>query len=189
MQILIFEGIATSGKSMVIKELVSALPATLGIKVIGEEETHLPIIKETSSLHLDFYKSLINKAVSEEQDLAIFDRLYLTQAFRAGVKLDAYVEIEELLLPHLPTTIFLRVDEDGIAERIREAIAHRSLSWADYVKTKGQDINEIAEYYINQQVSQLKLLNASVIPYQIFSATNHNYPCIVNKIWKSILSL
>ncbi len=152
MKILVFEGIATSGKSTLIQRLQQALPS-LDIAVVDESKTHIPIKDQKDDRHIAFFKQRIAKSVSLHVDVIIFDRLYLTQAFRSKAAISDYVEIEELLAAYSPTTIFLKVDEAAIANRILKATKHRESHWGKYVKTKGQSFQEIASYYINQQRS------------------------------------
>lgn len=177
MHVIIFEGIATSGKSTLIKMLQQSQKA----QVFSEEKTHEPIMNDTLDTNVPFFKSLISK-IDKHNDLVIFDRLYFTQAFRADVNLDTYSEIEQKLLAYAPTTIFLKVDKDAIAERVLKAAKHRQSSWGDYIKTKGKTSGEITDYYIKQQRSQLKLLEQSKLPYKIFNTTNHSYIKIADEI-------
>lgn len=177
MKVLIFEGIATSGKSTIISRLQKALPVRF--TVAEESETHIPIMKETADRHIGFFKSLINKLITEKPDLLVFDRLYLTQAFRAKCSIKDYAVVEKLLAEYSPLTIFLKVDEDAIAGRISKAAEHRG---SDYFRSRGKTPEEIAQYYIDQQMDELKLLKESIIPYKIFDTTEHNYQDIVEKI-------
>ena len=185
MKILIFEGIATSGKTVIIDRLIKALPRTR-IKVIDESKSHLPINTKLNNTHIDFFKKLVTKAVDEalkDQDsLLVFDRLYLTQAFRAKAKINDYAKIEEILLPFSPITVLLKVDEDLIGTRVVRAIEHRDPKWGEYVRAKGKTMNESADYYIDQQRALQKLLEQSLIPHKVFDTSDHNYAEIVGKI-------
>lgn len=181
MKLLIIEGIATSGKSTVIDKLKQALDSTQ-IELYSESDTHIPIMDKPSELHVSFFKSLISKSLATGTELVIFDRLYLTQAFRADATIDDYKSIEDSLLQYNTLTVFLKVDEDVIAERVRLATLHREESWGEYVKTKGDTFTEIADYYINQQRRQLELLKKSKVEYTVFNTTNHGYDQIVQDI-------
>lgn len=182
MKTIIFEGIATSGKSTVINLLKSSLDKRLKIKVADERVTHIPIMKSTNELHVDFYKELINKLSRNQPDLLILDRLYLTQAYRAKTDLLTYKEIENVLKPLNPVTIFLYVEPASIKDRVLDAIGHREPAWGEYVSTKGRTSEEQAEYYINQQESLIELLKRSTLPYQVLDTTAHNYNAIVKTI-------
>lgn len=170
---------ATSGKSTLIKLLQEPLKTQL----FSENQTHEPIMEDSSGAHLEFFQSLLSK-IDTTKPLVIFDRLYLTQAFRANVGLDAYADVEDQLLAYSPTTVFLEVDEDAIAERVSEAAEHRQASWGDYIKTKGKNPDEIADYYIKQQRSQLELLKQSKLPYKVFNTTDHGYKNVAEELIK-----
>jgi len=180
-KILIIEGIATSGKSTII-ELLRKKLRNEKIKVYGEPDTHIPIMEKPTELHLDFFKSLLDKALNTKADYIIFDRLYVTQAFRAKTDISQYEDIENTLLQHQTLTAFLKVDEKSIANRVQAAAGHREQSWGEYIKTKGKTIEEIAQYYIDQQRSQIALLATSKVDSKVFDTTNHEYDRVVSEI-------
>lgn len=180
MNILIFEGIATSGKSTLMGRLQNEVKGV--VKVVGEPETHIPIMHETDELHKQFFIELVEKYAAHKPDLLIFDRLYLTQAFRAKASLSQYSKVEELLKRYNARTIFLKVQEETIAERVQKAAEHRDASWKDYIWTKGSSPEEIAQYYIRQQKHQLQLLESSTLPHDTFDTTNHDYDRITEQI-------
>jgi thymidylate kinase len=180
MRVIIFEGVATSGKSTVTDQLVKALPNSLSVSVKDESVTHIPIMKKTNDTNLDFFKKLVTETIREHKDVVIFDRLYLTQVFRSNKTINDYSLIESMLLPLKPITVFLKVDEDALAERVSKAIAHRDPSWGEYVYTKGKTIDEVASYYVNQQKSQQELLKQSKLPFRVFDTTNHDYQSVVS---------
>lgn len=182
MHVLILEGIATSGKSSIIRELEADLSTHMSVVVADESVTHIPIMHKRDDAHLDFFKELVGGYLSKSADVAIFDRLYLTQAYRAKCGVDVYEPVEELLLAHHPLTVFLQVDEAAIAERVKKATEHRDPKWKEYVQSWGESIDEIAQYYIEQQQSQLELLTQSAIPYKIFNTTSHDYSNISHEI-------
>lgn len=181
MKILILEGIATSGKSSLV-EKISALLGEDKLVVLGEPDTHIPIMKKTDELHIEFFKSLITNAINQDTDLVIFDRLHFTQAYRANADIARYAEVEDLLAAQQTLVVYLKVNEDAIAERVKLATEHRDKQWGDYVQTKGKSFDEIAKYYINQQRSQLQLLGQSKLPNQVFNTTHHNYQVIADDI-------
>jgi thymidylate kinase len=90
MHIRIFEGIATSGKSTVIAGLAERL-ADRTVAIYTEEDTHIPIQTERKELHLQFFSDLVDRAVSGGAEIIFFDRLYMTQAFRAGVGRNCWI--------------------------------------------------------------------------------------------------
>lgn len=186
MKTLIFEGIATSGKSTITDYLVKSLKDEMNIELATEEQTHLPIMTQRSELNTLFFEDLINQLTFKHPDLLIFDRLYITQAYRAKSSLSEYASTENALMPYSPHTIILKVEEDAIASRIKEASEHREQKWLEYIKTKGDDFEEIARDYIEQQRGLLYLVKQSKIPYKIFDTTKHNYGNIAEEILKII---
>jgi thymidylate kinase len=181
MKILILEGIATSGKSTITKIIKKQLSGLL-VSVASEKETHIPIMKQTKELHIAFFKDLIKRLINEKPELIIFDRLYLTQAFRAGVSISEYSELENILSKYDTITVFLKVDENHIADRVTKAAEHRDPTWREYINTKGRNSSEIADYYISQQRKQINLLSASNLPSIVSDTTNYDFHEIAQKI-------
>jgi thymidylate kinase len=186
MKTLIFEGIATSGKSTITDYLVKSLKDEMIIELATEEQTHEPIMAQRSKLNTLFFEELINKLTLKHPGLLIFDRLYITQAYRAKSDLAEYSAVEDALIPYSPHTIILKVKEDAIAERIKAASEHRGAKWLEYWKTKGDTFEEIAQDYISQQRGILQLVKQSKIPYTVFDTTSHNYGTTTEEIIKTV---
>lgn len=183
MRTIILEGIATSGKSTIIKLLESAFPESQKVKIVPESETVMAIVDNTSrEVALAYLRSVIEDAYKTPSDIVIFDRLYLTHIFRVNGTMKDFASIEDLLTPHGPITVYLEVDEAAISERVKLASEHRDSSWKDYILTKGQSFSEIADYYINQQRNQKRLLSDSKIPFKICNTTSHDYESVVREI-------
>jgi thymidylate kinase len=137
MRTIILEGIATSGKSTVIKMLVSSFPNSQIVKVVPEAETLMAIESNTDlETSISYLKYVIEQAYQSPSDVVIFDRLYLTHMFRVHGAIADFAIIEDLLIPHQPTTVFLEVDESTIAKRVELASQHRDLDWRTYIQTK-----------------------------------------------------
>jgi thymidylate kinase len=187
MKILIIEGIPTSGKSSIIKN-ISELLGKDRVRVYGEPETHEPIMDKPEVLHIDFSRSLLQDAVQSDADFVIFDRFHITQAFRAKASLGEYSEIEDLLAKQKTLVVYLQVDESTIADRIRLTAELRDkdpdehFQWDEYFKTKGKTSEEIAKHYATQQRNQMELLKQSKLKSRIFNTTNHEYKAIANQI-------
>lgn len=181
MKILIIEGIATSGKSSLIKQVAELLNGSQ-LRLYSESETHIPIMDKPNELHKEFFKSLLHGAAKSNADLVVFDRFHFTQAFRAKADTSQYAEIEDLLSEQKTLVAYLQVNEDAVAYRVKLAAEHREKEWAEYIKTKGQSFEEIAAYYIDQQRSQMQLLKQSKLPNRIFNTTRHEYQEIASQI-------
>jgi thymidylate kinase len=183
MKTLILEGIATSGKSTIIRLLAKTPEPNYRLKVVPETKTLMPIIDNTDKLvSIDYLTKLIDKEFSEEYDIIIFDRLYLTHIFRTHSSMADFKVIEDKLREFSTETIFLEVDEDSITPRVAKASDHRDPEWREYIYTKGRTIEEVADYYIQQQQNQLKILQQSTLPYKIFNTTTHQYQTITEDI-------
>jgi thymidylate kinase len=189
-KMLIVEGIATSGKSSLIKEITNLLGEDK-VRVYSESETHMPIIEQVNELHIKFFKDLVEDAQKSNAELIIFDRLHFTQAYRAKADIFKYVEVEDLLLIQSALVVYLQVDEPAINARIefssrhpRVALSteHSEESWGEHIKKKGQSLDEIAAYYIVQQRNQIDLLKQSKLKSRIFNTTHHEYNVIANQI-------
>lgn len=181
MNVITLEGIATGGKST----LANLLQKRYKTQVFTEKQTHEPIMHDVLHANKPFFETLLS-SINDNCELVIFDRLYLTQAFRAQIDISAYADIENKLLMYPTTTVFLKVDENVIADRVISAAEHRHSSWGDYIATKGKNLKEIASYYQKQQRSLLKLLKRSTIPYQIYNTNKRDYERITEEITKLI---
>lgn len=186
MKTLIFEGVATSGKSTITNYLTKSLRDEMSIVLAAEERTHLPIIDQRGELSTLFFEDLINQLTLKHPELLIFDRLYITQAYRAKSSLSQYASIESALMPYSPRTILLTVDEAAMADRIKAAAAHRESKWLEYLKTKGSIFEEISKDYIEQQRGLVDLVKQSKIPYTVYDTTNHDYGKISEEIIKMV---
>lgn len=187
MKILILEGIPTSGKSSVARE-ISKLLGEGSVKVYGESETHEPIMDQPEELHAEFFVSLLKDAIESRADLVIFDRFHFTQALRAKATLGAYAEIEDLLARQDTLVALLQVDDAAIADRIRRTAERRDeepaedFRWGDYFQSKGETLGEIAEHYAAQQYNKKELLKQSKLKSRVFDTTHHEYKAIANQI-------
>ncbi len=183
MRTIILEGIATSGKSTVIDQLSSLLSPDVKLKIVPEAETLMKIVDNTDKyVSIKYLTDLIDRVYSKSFDVVVFDRLYLTHIFRTHSSMADFSVIENMLSKFMPETIFLEVDDAAIAQRVAKASEHREPQWKEYIYTKGQTIDEVADYYIQQQRVQLQNLNASTLPYRIFNTTEHNYKDVIEEI-------
>lgn len=182
MHTLIFEGIATSGKSRIADFLIRTLKDKLTIILATEEQTHVPIMEKRSELHINFFEELVSELALKRPDVLMFDRLYITQAYRANTDLSEYASLEAALQFYSPHTILLTVDEESIASRIQAAATHRDHEWRQYLHSKGSTFDEIAQDYIWQQRGLLKLVEQSKLPYTIFNTTNHDYETVCQQV-------
>ncbi len=181
MYIRIFEGIATSGKSTIITGLQKQLMGRQ-VAVYTENDTHIPIQVERKELHMQFFSDLIDRAVNTEVEIVLFDRLYMTQAFRAGVGMAEYAILERKLAAYDTETILLEVDPNAIAGRLEKAMEHRDNSWGEYVRAKAESVKAVAEMYDSQQYVMRRFAAESLLPSRFFNTTAHRYEAIIAAI-------
>lgn len=181
-KIIILEGIATSGKSTVIKYLSQLLDkSNLTFTIVGEDVTLMPILNNTEKeVSLDLLKRVINNAIQEGKDLIVFDRLFFTHIFRTSSEYSDFREIEEMI-QNSALLVFLKIDEEQIPARIEYARQHRDKAWDDYIRTKGSN-EEIYSYYINQQRILEKFINKTSLKYQVYNTTNLEFESIAQDL-------
>jgi len=187
MKIIILEGIATSGKTSVKNKLAETFAEKgINFSIIEEDETLMPILNNTDrQISINLLKNVISKALSEQKDFIIFDRLFFTHIFRTNSSIDDFKEIEEMIQDR-SLLVFLKIDESKIPERIAYAREHRDKAWNDYVSKKGT-AEEIYQYYTNQQRLLLDLLKKTSLKYKIYDATNIGFVDISKDILQTIL--
>lgn len=182
MKILILEGIATSGKTTIKKELEKYFKKKkLNYFVIGEDETLMPFLHNTNKkIAIAHLKKIIKKVLTQKKDILIFDRLYFTHIFRTKSSIKDFESIENLL-KKTSLLIFLKIDKKKIEKRIFNAMQQRPPKWADYVHKKGNK-KEIINYYTLQQELLLKLLKKSSIKHIIYNTSKQSYKDIIKDI-------
>lgn len=181
-KIIIFEGIATSGKSTVIKYLSQLLDkSNRTFTIVGEDITLMPILNNTEKVvSLNLLKRAINNTIQKGKDLIIFDRLFFTHIFRTNSEYREFREIEDMIQSSA-LLVFLKIDEEKIPTRIEYARQHRDKAWEDYIRTKGSD-EEIYSYYINQQRILEKLINKTSLKYQVYNTTDLEFESIAQDL-------
>jgi thymidylate kinase len=186
MKIIIFEGIATSGKTSIIEALTKTLTERkVGFSVISEVKTLLPLLDNTDKhKSIKFLKRIIKKAVKEATDkkneFLIFDRLYFTHIFRTNCTIEDFREIENLIKDNA-ILVFLKIDESKIRERINRARKHRDKEWNEYVGKKGSE-DEANDYYISQQRFLLKLASDCKLKRKVYNTSDLNFDRITEDI-------
>jgi thymidylate kinase len=95
MKIIILEGIATSGKTSIIKYISEFFGQNnYSFTVIGEDKTIIPILhNQDKQVSIDLLKLVINQALVEDKEFIIFDRLFFTHIFRTNSDYSEFREI------------------------------------------------------------------------------------------------
>ncbi len=184
MQLIIFEGIASSGKTTIEKLLLSRLPNS---SIVSEEDTLMPLIDNKDMIvaqrHL---KSLIDSLQDESLEFLILDRFHFTHAFRTESSLAHFSDIESRLerLGDV-LVVLLTIKEENIRERIEETMRYRKGGW-----NKGgqgaSTINEKITYYTEQQNKLLSLQKESRLPCIVIDTSEKHWNEYVEQIVKKL---
>lgn len=180
-RLIILEGIATSGKTTIIKNLEKILSSSRLIKIFTEQETLMTVVDnhqfEVAQKHLN---DLMVEFKNTSTGIIITDRYHFTHAFRIGKNLNSISEIEEDLIENFDVHIFLlTIQEDKISERVQDA-RNRRTEWLG----KSGTLEEKTKYYIEQQQKLRELASQSKIPVTQIDTTNMNWDEITKNIVK-----
>ncbi|MBI2410834.1 MAG: hypothetical protein HYV32_03005 [Candidatus Kerfeldbacteria bacterium] len=188
MKIIILEGIATSGKTIINNLLIQyCREKNLTYAVIGEEETLMPILHNTDvDIAKQHLKKILEQYLQQHVDVLIFDRLYFTHVFRTQSSIHDFQDIEDLLREHDVHLYLFTIDEERISQRIFDAMKHREQAWQKYVESKGNR-EEIISYYTNQQRWLMEQVQQSSVPHTILNTTDMDFDYCMQKIVTSIL--
>jgi ADP-ribose pyrophosphatase YjhB (NUDIX family) len=181
MQILLVEGIPTSGKTT-ISQKIAKLLENHKIQIIDENITWMPLIDNTKpQIALDFLQTKIAEFENLDTDFLIIDRLHLTHIFKTKPDLEFFVSIENWLVERVAKLVLLNIREDQISKRIEQSFGHRDTSWQEYVSKKGT-AGEITTYYQNQQEILLQTANVSKLNHFKIDRTNSDFDRIATEI-------
>lgn len=147
-KLLLFEGIASSGKTTLIKLLTETFVATHSLFVLPEEKTLIPFF---SNKDRDIAIHHLSEMASNlpQSDITIIERFHLTHSFRTNTPLDYFKSIEEEFLQKYDVTVYLlTILEEHIRARIEETSRARGALWKH---RKEGSLDERTEYYQVQQ--------------------------------------
>lgn len=180
MQVIIFEGIPTSGKTSTINAFKSILQCSY--EIIYEDETLMKILDnkdETVALnHLESYK---NKIENLDVDLLIIDRFHYTHIFRSNSNYEIFGELESWLTQFNAKVIVMKMSFNEIMNRINLSLTHRDESWGDYVSKKGNP-DEIKQYYFNQQSKLFEICSGSKLDNYMINTDSRDWDNYAKKI-------
>ena len=180
MNIIIFEGIASSGKTTIGKKLLERLPNT---KIIEETETLMPLIdNRDEKIANEHLLSLFQTITKSNVSNIILDRFHLTHAFRTKADIQNFVNIESELeeLGHI-LVVFLTIKQNVIRGRIKETIGYRKDDWNKGGQGVGT-LDEKVEYYTTQQITLRNLVTKSSLKYMEIDTTKKDWSSAVTKI-------
>src|SRR3989344_736664 len=150
-RLIIFEGIASSGKTKVARDLkIEFEKKELSVAYISEEVTLMPVIDNKSvGVASDYLKKQLENLCKEETDVIIVDRFHFTHIFRTNAEIKHFREIELFLSNSFEAyVVLLTIGDDKIKDRILKAMEMRGSKWA---KGRRGTIEEKVKYYMEQQ--------------------------------------
>lgn len=177
--LIILEGIASSGKTTIVNNLVRKLAVSNKVRAFSEDETLMSIVNDRrmETAH-NLMHELLVKFENSPADFLITDRYHFSHTYRTEKNLDSVSEIENSLIKEFKAHIYLlTVDEEKIPARVQDSWNRRG-EWLG----KSGPIEEKTEYYIRQQQKMLELAKQSKIPVSIIDTTNMNWEEITDKI-------
>ncbi|MBP7075287.1 MAG: hypothetical protein KBA81_07895 [Rhabdochlamydiaceae bacterium] len=171
MKLIIFEGIASSGKTTLERLLADKLPNS---KIVTEGDTLMPLIENRDQVAaIDYLRKLITVFKKETADYLIIDRFHLTHAFRSHASLKEFSSIEESLRELGETLlVLLTIDTDSIKARIEETMSYRRDQWK---KGAQGTLEEKAIYYAEQQEQLKRFQQVTTLPSIIIDTTNKDW--------------
>lgn len=176
--VLILEGIASSGKTTLEKLLAASLPDAV---ILSEDVTLMPIVdnadREIALAHLRKQLRTIAELPAKN---VIVDRFHFTHAFRTSSGLDAFSGIEKELYKNGNVLIvLLTIEPERIRERIKETALRRKDKWKK--GAQGTTDQKVA-YYKRQQEVLLSFIAASQLRYLTIDTTEKSWNAYVDRI-------
>lgn len=181
MKVIIFEGIATSGKTTLEKLLKEGFR---NVEIISETKTLMELIDNRDpEVALDHLQKILNEFKKKKVDILIIDRFHLTHAFRTANDLNFFNGIDEQLTAYDTLLVLLTVAEDKIQERIEETARIRDGGWS---KGKRGTIEEKVKYYTNQQLRLKYLFDESRLNKMMIDTTEKGWRGYVWEIVREV---
>jgi thymidylate kinase len=183
MQIIIFEGIPTSGKTSTIKATTKQLDSNDYV-IIYEDQTLMSMLEnkdeEIAITHLESFKSQIEE-LSLTKKLLIIDRFHYTHIFRTKSNFEVFEELENWLQNYKTIVVILKISFEDIMSRIDQSLTHRDQSWTDYVNSKGNS-TQIRDYYFDQQKQLFEISCGSRLDNYTINTDSQNWDEYASRI-------
>ncbi|MDO8470032.1 MAG: hypothetical protein Q7S84_03390 [bacterium] len=186
MRTIIFEGIATSGKTSVERCLIELFEANkVSYLLVEEDKTLMPVLYNHDVLaSLRLLTESIVTAYVEQRDVYIFDRLHLTHACRTESEIEKFREVEDILRTHNPVIVLLTIEESLISERVRWALANRDADWVRHARRRESD-EAIFAHYREQQADLQRLIEASTLPHETITTSDLDFQGAARRIYET----
>ena len=179
---IIFEGIASSGKTTLERMLQEKLEGSV---IISEGQTLMPLIENKEPQKaVEHLTAVLYGMEKQSAGTFIVDRFHLTHAFRTGAPLSFFSGIEERISKAFKSLIVvLQINEEVIRERIEETALLRGSSWQ---KGKQGSLEEKVEYYKNQQRILMDLTKQSHLPSIVINTTDKDWPRCIREVLSQV---
>jgi len=179
---IIFEGIASSGKTTLERMLYEKLEGSV---IVSEGQTLMPLIENKESQKVvEHLSTVLDEIENQPAKTFIVDRFHLTHAFRTHTSLSLFAEIEKRIsTKYKPLVVLLRMDEGVISDRIKETATLRGTSWA---KGKQGSLEEKVAYYKDQQSNLAELIKQSSLPSVIVDTSDKDWPRCITEIQNAL---
>lgn len=183
MNIIILEGIATSGKTTLTQKLSEYFAAhNISCHTVSEDITLMPILENNDKdVSLELLQKVLAKELNAGVQYLIFDRLHFTHVLKTSSELADFEPVKTLLKQHNCLLVLLTMKEADIGARIAASMEHRQASWREFVIKKGT-MRQIAEYYTNQQRQLIELGRQSQLRTVSYDVTDKQYDDIAQKV-------
>lgn len=181
---MILEGIATSGKTTLLKLLKDKLSSGYVVETFSEEITLMPLVENKfPKIALSHLRKLVSKFLKSKAQFIITDRFHFTQIFRTGNHDKYFKDLERYLLKNFNIlVVLLLVNENMIKKNITDSLKIRK-TWA---KGKKGTISEKTTYYKDQQRKLKEIATQSELPVLKINTTDKNWNSYLSKILKII---
>lgn len=204
---LIFEGIAGTGKTTTLTNLLASdswnEKPFLSSQVLSEHHTMrvLEKLHETRSVKVSDSTNLLNQHVTHIENIQknleqtdwlerdrtnqkfayIFERFHLSHAYLFDtVTWRNLVPIDQRLLSINARICLFTIHPDDIQERIIED--YKKADWQDYLKTLGSNDNEVKAHYIRKQDELVELASKSMLPVKIINSSRLSPTQVLNEV-------
>lgn len=179
--LIIFEGIATSGKSTLCNLLANLLNKKSRAMSITDERTLMPIFENKDvGVATDHLIRELAAMTKLEAEYIVLERTHLTHVFRTKTALREFAQVESFIIEHFePRIILLTVHPSVIQARITHADEQRGDSWS---QKKSGSIAERAQYYTDQQnILRTALHESKIISHEV-DTTEKNWGAALSEI-------
>lgn len=174
---VIFEGISSSGKTSVSMNLCRFCDERhIDYSFVKEAQTIMPMIdNEDPAEAVRFLAELLEQELSTDKPLHIFDRLHVSHGFKTGNTIAPFSQIESELKRVNALLVVIRVAEEEIESRIREAIKYKDPKWGEYMIRKHGSIEAIGAFLAERQRNIEKMAQESQLDKLVLTINEYDY--------------